>query len=834
MSVASSFPCIKTPPASPSSCSHSSSCSSNHSFMLSSSSSTKPYYVKFSIRSSQTEGPIRRPGAPSLREPSRPSSPLTPTPPSPPSPSPPPQQPSKPEQVSGLTMVEDMNAVTLEFQRQKAKEIQEYFKQKKLEEANQGPFFGFVGKNEISNGRWAMFGFAVGMLTEILRVSYQSRFRIGRKTGRETCDVRTRHPDFQPSVKHKESSQSRTKHLYFLPHSMPPNCRPWTAKILTYSPTNPPPLLSHSPLVSTHRPMGCVQAKPLTNSTPGGLEKLKLDNGYVANGPLKGHRRSTGQFHRDRFKRQQQRGEARISNVEPGSDGSSNENAAAAVVDEWGVLNGGSEGEKDDGIRKVSHKVFVDDGEIVDGWPKWLADNISREILTGLVPKSADSYDKLDKVGEGTYSNVYKARDRDSGKIVALKKVRFDTSEPESVKFMAREIMFLRKLDHPNVVKLEGLATSRMQYSIYLVFGFMVSDLTRIISSPEGLTEPQVKCYMHQLLSGLQHCHERGIVHRDIKGSNLLIDKSGMLKIADFGLANYYVQSPKRPLTNRVVTLWYRAPELLLGSTDYGVGIDLWSAGCVLAEMFTGRPLLPGRTEVEQLHRIFRLCGTPSEEYWKRLKLSTTFRPPRSYKPSLQEAFKGFPISSLGLLSTLLALDPVYRGSASSALRNEFFFRSPLACELSGLPIIYNEDEELKLANEQKKSRNSKVRRSRTRERRRQDVSAEKVKETSASSKQGLQEQEKTVYSNFESEPGSTTSSNSSSANQAGRKESPIFSLSPVEGLSGASKYVKNLPPLPKSKARATSKDNQINRSASTREFRRFNPRELEDYALDD
>ncbi|KAM1030304.1 hypothetical protein TB1_033515 [Malus domestica] len=611
--------------------------------------------------------------------------------------------------------------------------------------------------------------------------------------------------------------------------------------------------------------MGCVQGKPLTNSTPGGLEKLKLDNGYVANGPLNGHRRSTGQFHRDPFKPRQQRGEARISNVEPGSGGSSNEKAAAAVADEWGALNGGSEGEKDDGSHKVSHKVSVDDEEFVDGWPKWLTDNISREILAGLVPKSADSFDKLDKVGEGTYSNVYKARDRDSGKIVALKKVRFDTSEPESVKFMAREIMFLRKLDHPNVVKLEGLATSRMQYSIYLVFGFMVSDLTRIISSPEGLTEPQVKCYMHQLLSGLQHCHERGIIHRDIKGSNLLIDKSGMLKIADFGLANYYVQSPKRPLTNRVVTLWYRAPELLLGSTDYGVGIDLWSAGCVLAEMFTGRPLLPGRTEVEQLHRIFRLCGTPSEEYWKRLKLSTTFRPPRSYKPSLQEAFKGFPISSLGLLSTLLALDPAYRGSASSALRNEFFFRSPLACELSGLPIIYNEDEELKLANEQKKSRNSKVRRSRTRECQRQDASAEKVKEACASSNQptyhackrkgkekiqikrkegrrndNVREEPRlalltyTVYSNFESEPGSTTSSNSSSANQAGRKESPIFSLSPVEGLSGATKYVKNLPPLPKSKARATSKYNQINRSTSTREFRRFNPRELEHYALDD
>lgn len=103
---------------------------------------------------------------------------------------------------------------------------------------------------------------------------------------------------------------------------------------------------------------------------------------------------------------------------------------------------------------------------------------------------------------------------------------------------------------------------------------------------------------MHQLLSGLQHCHDRGILHRDIKGSNLLIDKTGMLQIADFGLANYYSTNQDQPLTNRVVTLWYRAPELLLGSTDYGVGIDLWSAGCLLAEMFRGIPIMPGRTEV--------------------------------------------------------------------------------------------------------------------------------------------------------------------------------------------------------------------------------------------
>lgn len=203
------------------------------------------------------------------------------------------------------------------------------------------------------------------------------------------------------------------------------------------------------------------------------------------------------------------------------------------------------------------------------------------------------------QVGQGTYSNVYKARDRATRELVALKKVRFNKSQPESIKFMAREIVILQRLDHPHVIKLKGLATSRMQYSIYLVFDFMQSDLARIISRPEErLTEPQVKCYMHQLLSGLQHCHDRGVLHRDIKGSNLLIDKNGMLKIADFGLANYYNPKHNQPLTSRVVTLWYRAPELLLGATDYGVGVDLWSAGCLLAEMFTGVPIMPGRTEV--------------------------------------------------------------------------------------------------------------------------------------------------------------------------------------------------------------------------------------------
>ncbi|XP_020600146.1 probable serine/threonine-protein kinase At1g54610 [Phalaenopsis equestris] len=270
---------------------------------------------------------------------------------------------------------------------------------------------------------------------------------------------------------------------------------------------------------------------------------------------------------------------------------------------------------------------------------------------------------------------------------------------------MAREIMILQKLDHPNVLKLEGLATSRMHFSIYLVFNFMQSDLTRVISRPgERLTERQIKCYMHQLLSGLQHCHERGILHRDIKGSNILIDKDGVLKIGDFGLANYYNPNQKRPLTNKVVTLWYRAPELLLGSTDYGVGIDLWSAGCLLAEMFLGRPIMPGRTEVEQLHRIFKLCGSPTGDYWRKLKLSANFLPPQPYKSCILETFKDLPLSTKNFLTVLLTLEPYNRGTAASALQSEFFCTEPLACDRSGLPVFPNkEEDETKLHRERKK-----------------------------------------------------------------------------------------------------------------------------------
>ncbi|KAB2015035.1 hypothetical protein E1A91_D09G278300v1 [Gossypium mustelinum] len=319
-------------------------------------------------------------------------------------------------------------------------------------------------------------------------------------------------------------------------------------------------------------------------------------------------------------------------------------------------------------------------------WPSWLIDVIG-EAINDWTPRHASTFEKLDKIGQGTYSNVYKARDLLTGKIVALKKVRFDNLDPQSVKFMAREILVLRKLNHPNVIKLEGLVTSRMSSSLYLVFDYMEHDLAGLTASPGvKFTEPQVKCFMKQLLSGLEHCHKQGVLHRDIKCSNLLINNEGILKIADFGLATFYEQ--KQPLTNRVITLWYRPPELLLGTTYYGVGVDLWSAGCILAELFYGKPIVPARTEVEQLHKIFKLCGSPSKEYWKKSKLpnATLFKLQHPYKRCIAETFKDFPSSSLPLIETLLSIDPEERSTAIAALKSEFFTTEPYACEPSSLP----------------------------------------------------------------------------------------------------------------------------------------------------
>ncbi|CAH9078651.1 unnamed protein product [Cuscuta europaea] len=333
------------------------------------------------------------------------------------------------------------------------------------------------------------------------------------------------------------------------------------------------------------------------------------------------------------------------------------------------------------------HK-YVEGEQVAAGWPAWLS-AVAGEAIHGWVPLRTESFEKLEKIGQGTYSTVFRARDLESGRIVALKKVRFDNFEPESVRFMAREIMILRKLDHPNIIKLEGIITSRLSCSIYLVFEYMEHDVSGLLGCPDiKFTESQVKCYMKQLLSGLEHCHSRGVMHRDIKGANLLVNNEGILKIGDFGLANYFNNRHRHPLTSRVVTLWYRPPELLLGSTDYGASVDIWSVGCVFGELLTGKPILQGRTEVEQLHKIFKLCGSPPVDYWKKSKLphATLFKPQHPYESCLWETFNDLPKTAVSLIESLLMVEPNKRGTATSALGSEYFMTKPCACDPSSLP----------------------------------------------------------------------------------------------------------------------------------------------------
>ncbi|KAG7597513.1 Protein kinase domain [Arabidopsis suecica] len=374
---------------------------------------------------------------------------------------------------------------------------------------------------------------------------------------------------------------------------------------------------------------------------------------------------------------------------------SSSKKSGSELGSEFGELSESGRASSNCRSESVSFRLgnlskYLEAEQVAAGWPAWLS-NVAGEAIHGWVPFRSDAFEKLEKIGQGTYSSVFRARETETGRIVALKKVRFDNFEPESVRFMAREILILRRLNHPNIIKLEGIVTSKLSSNIHLVFEYMEHDLTGLLSSPDiDFTTPQIKCYMKQLLSGLDHCHARGVMHRDIKGSNLLVNNEGILKVADFGLANFCNASVnKQPLTSRVVTLWYRPPELLLGATEYGASVDLWSVGCVFAELLLGKPVLQGRTEVEQLHKIFKLCGSPPEDYWKKSKLphAMLFKPQQHYDGCLREALKDLSDADINLIETLLSIQPHKRGTASTALVSQYFTSKPFACDPSSLPV---------------------------------------------------------------------------------------------------------------------------------------------------
>lgn len=285
-----------------------------------------------------------------------------------------------------------------------------------------------------------------------------------------------------------------------------------------------------------------------------------------------------------------------------------------------------------------------------------------------------DNFQKLEKIGEGTYGVVYKAKDKVTGSLVALKKIRLE-SESEGVPSTAiREIALLKELNHTNVVRLIDVVHSDKK--LYLVFEYLYQDLKKLMdaSHPTGLPLPLVKSYLWQLLQGIAYCHSHRVLHRDLKPQNLLIDTEGNIKLADFGLARAF-GVPLRTYTHEVVTLWYRAPEILLGTKFYSTSVDVWSIGCIFAEMLTRRALFPGDSEIDQLFRVFRTLGTPDDRIW----------PGVTHLPDYKSSFPKWTAQDIGkfvpcldhegqdLLLKLLTYHPEKRVSARDALNHHYF-----------------------------------------------------------------------------------------------------------------------------------------------------------------
>ena len=302
-------------------------------------------------------------------------------------------------------------------------------------------------------------------------------------------------------------------------------------------------------------------------------------------------------------------------------------------------------------------------------------------------------FDCLNRIEEGTYGVVYRARDKRTQEIVALKKLKMEKEKEGFPITSLREINTLLISQHPNVVTVREIVVGSDINQIYIVMDFVEHDLKGLMETMRKKKQiflpGEIKCLMIQLLSAIHHLHDNWILHRDLKSSNLLLSHNGILKVGDFGLAREY-GSPLLAYTAIVVTLWYRAPELLLGLKNYSTHIDVWSIGCIFGELLLMEPLFPGRSETDELNKIFKLLGTPSERVWSGF----------NNLPGAKVKFVDYPVSSLRdkfpermlsesgltLLKELLTYDPKKRITCEDALKSSYFSENPQPIDPSMFP----------------------------------------------------------------------------------------------------------------------------------------------------